>query len=179
MRWLIPLLLIPAVFTAAAPAQTVPASGAKLSYVVILSRHGVRSPTAAPEALSQYAAEGWPKWGVAPAELTGHGAKLMEILGGWYRGWLAQDGLLPETGCEGASTVYLRADTNQRTLESGRSFVAGMYPGCTIAAHTVPGDQDPLFHSIAAGVGHGYAAMAVAAVSGRIGNHPEALAATQ
>ena len=53
-----------------------------------------------------------------------------------------------------------------------------MFPGCGIAVHTVESDADPLFHSVAAGVAHGDAALAAAAVSGRIGNHPEALAST-
>jgi 4-phytase/acid phosphatase len=102
----------------------------------------------------------------------------MEILGVWYRGWLAQDGLLPATGCEEASRVYLRADTAQRTRESGRRFVEGMFPGCAIALHTGETDADPLFHSVTAGIAHGDAALSSAAVSGRIGGHPDALAAT-
>jgi 4-phytase/acid phosphatase len=175
VRSLLPALFIAAAFTSAVSGQT---AGPKLAYVVILSRHGVRSPLATPEALSQYAAESWPKWGVAPGELTEHGGNLMEILGRWYREWLAKDGLLARAGCDPASTVYLRADTSQRTRESGRRFVEGMFPGCGIALHTVETDADPLFHSVAAGVGHGNAALASAAVSGRIGNHPEALTAT-
>lgn len=171
-------VFIAAALTSAITGQTAPAAGAKLTYVVVLSRHGVRSPLATPEALSQYAAESWPKWGVAPGELTEHGGKLMEILGRWYREWLAQDGLLPGARCESASTVYLRADTSQRTRESGRRFVEGMFPGCEVTLHAVETDADPLFHSVAAGVAHGDAALASAAVSGRIGNHPEALAST-
>lgn len=164
-------------FTAAAMAQT-QADQPRLAYVVVLSRHGVRSPTGTNDSLLPYAAAPWPDWGVAPGELTGRGGKLMEILGRWYRGWLAQDGLLPASGCEGAAQVYLRADAGQRTRESGRSFVAGMFPGCGVAAHTADTENDPLFHSVAAGVAHGDAALSRAAVSGRIGGHPADLAAT-
>src|SRR5271155_1988044 len=106
-------LFLPLLFAAAALAQPTPAGKPKLAYVVILARHGVRSPTATNESLRQYAAEPWPEWGVAPGELTGHGAKLLGILGGWYRGWLAQDRLLPESECQAAPNVHVRADVGQ------------------------------------------------------------------
>lgn len=172
MRFLLPFLLAPV-----ALAQS-PATKPKLVYVVILARHGVRSPTATNESLRQYAAEPWPEWGVAPGELTAHGAKLLGILGAWYRQWLAQDGLLPAAGCDAASNVYVRADVGQRTTASARALEQGMFPGCAIAVNTVSGESDPLFHPVTAGLAHGDAALAAAAVSGRIGDHPEALAST-
>jgi 4-phytase/acid phosphatase len=150
----------------------------KLIYTVILSRHGVRSPTGSNESLSPYAAEPWPEWGVKPGELTPHGRKLVEILGGWYRVWLADDGLLPETGCGPVSSTFVRADVDQRTRESARAFVTGMFPGCATQVQVQAGDADPLFHPISARVVHGDAAMATASVSGRIGGHPEAIAPT-
>jgi 4-phytase / acid phosphatase len=173
MRLLLAGLLIPV-----ALAQSQPDDKPKLTYVVVLSRHGVRSPTAANDALIQYAADPWPNWGVAPGELTEHGRKLLGILGGWYRGWLAEDGLLPESGCGAAGSVHVRADVGQRTTESARALAEGMFPGCGVETHTVEGDADPLFHPVAAGLVHGDAGLASAAVSGRIGGHPEALGAT-
>jgi 4-phytase / acid phosphatase len=156
--------------------STLPLMGqaAKLEYVVILSRHGVRSPTAAAADLRQYSRDPWPEWSAAPGELTEHGRKLMVVLGGWYREWLAQGGLLSATGCDGASSVYVRADVGQRTRESGRAFAEGLFPGCAPQAHLVAGDTDPLFHPVAAGVAHG-GAVATASVSGRIGGNPAAL----
>lgn len=156
MRSLLALL-----FAAVLLAQS-PAGKPKLAYVVILSRHGVRSPIATNEALKQYAAEPWPNWS-APGELTEHGSKLMGILGGRYRVWLAQDGLVPAAG--------------QRTRESGRAFVQGMFPGCPIMTHTVEAAVDPLFHPVPE-LAHGDAALAAAAVSSRIGNNPAALSST-
>lgn len=173
MRFLLPLLLAPVVL-----AQPPRAAKPKLVYVVILARHGVRSPTATNESLRQYAAEPWPEWGVAPGDLTEHGSKLLEILGGWYRGWLAQDGLLPTAGCEAAPNIHVRADVGQRTIASARSLMQGMFPDCAIPADTVAGDTDPLFHPVTAGAAHGDARLAAAAVAGRIGDHPEALAST-
>lgn len=170
--------ILQGVLVASAVLAQTPADKPKLVYVVVLSRHGVRSPLGTNDSSLQYAAAPWPEWGVAPGELTERGGQLMKILGAWYRGWLAQDGLLPATGCDEATRVYLRADTGQRTRESGRRFVEGMFPGCSIAVHTAETDDDPLFHPVAAGIAHGDAALSSAAVSGRIGGHPAALAAT-
>lgn len=181
MRFLLPFLLAPSILgqsLAQSPASARPPAKAKLAYVVILARHGVRSPTATNDSLRQYAAGPWPEWGVAPGELTEHGAKLLEILGGWYRGWLAQDGLLSETGCQTTPNIHVRADVGQRTTASARALLRGMFPGCTIAIDAASGDSDPLFHPVTAGLAHGDAALAAAAVSGRIGDHPEALAPT-
>jgi 4-phytase/acid phosphatase len=161
------LLLLLAASSISAGAQP------KLEYVAILGRHGVRSPAAD---LRQYSADPWPEWSVAPGELTEHGRKLMTILGGWYRAWLAGDGLLSPSGCGDADSVYIRADVNQRTRESGRVFAQGLYPGCAPEAHLFDGETDPLFHSVAAGAAHGEGAVAVASVSGRIGDNPKALA---
>jgi 4-phytase / acid phosphatase len=173
MRLLTTLLL-----AAATLAQQPSAGKPKLEYVVMLSRHGVRSPTAANDALSQYAAEPWPNWGVGPGELTEHGRKLLRILGGWYRGWFAQDGLLPESGCGPAAVVHVRADVGQRTMESARALADGMFPGCAIQTHFAPSDPDPLFHPVTAGLVRGDATLASAAISGRVGGHPEAIAPT-
>jgi 4-phytase/acid phosphatase len=152
------------------------AQAPKLEYVVILSRHGVRSPTAPAADLRQYARDPWPTWSVAPGELTEHGGKLMAALGGWYRKWLAQDNLLAGAGCGDARAVYLRADVGQRTFESGRAFARGMFPDCAPEVHRVTADADPLFHPVAAGLVHGDGVVAAASVSGRVGGNAAALA---
>src|ERR1700677_1625323 len=46
----------------------------KLKFVVMVSRHGVRSPTGKPGQLNQYSAQPWPTWSVPPGYLTEHGA---------------------------------------------------------------------------------------------------------
>ena len=49
-------------------AQSAPAAQAEgksdLQFVVLLSRHGVRSPLLKNEEMAKYAAEPWPKWEV-------------------------------------------------------------------------------------------------------------------
>jgi 4-phytase/acid phosphatase len=45
------------------------ASAATLKYVVIVSRHGVRSPTGKTDQPNQYSAKPWPQWSVPPGYL--------------------------------------------------------------------------------------------------------------
>ena len=129
------------------------ASPPALRYVVIITRHGVRSPTWKTDRLNQYSSEPWPAWGVPPGNLTPHGRALMLLMGSYYREWLLQERLLRRQGCADASRVYVYADTAQRTLETGRALAESLLPGCTVEAHSQPpGSKDPLFDPLEAGL---------------------------
>jgi 4-phytase / acid phosphatase len=156
-------------------AQNTSAPVPKLRFVVILTRHGVRSPTWTPSDLNAYSAEPWPDWGVTPGSLTSHGGKLMTQFGSYYRLYLSAARLLHSTGCEDASHVYICADAESRTHETGRALAAGMMPGCNVEVGTGPDKRDPLFSSLSAGVGKPDPALAAASISGRIGGNPSAL----
>jgi len=163
-----------------ATAQTAPQTSkrpdADLKFVVYVSRHGVRSPTGKAEKYSSYSIAPWPTWDVAPGYLTAHGYRLMEIFGAYDRMNLASQGLLSATGCDEAAYVTIHADSDQRTRETGKALAAGLFPGCTVKVQYLPeGDNDPLFHSIAAGVGQPDRDLASAAISGRIGGDPNGL----
>jgi len=122
-------------------------SSDRLKLVVILSRHGVRSPTWSQDRLDAYSASPWPKWSVPPSYLTSRGFELMKQFGGYDRASLAEMSLFAATGCEDASKAYIWADTDQRTLESGRALAEGLFPGCPPAIHSLaPAKNDPLFH---------------------------------
>ena len=149
---------------AAAPAQ--------LRYVVIISRHGVRSPTWTSERLNPYAVEPWPEWGVPPGNLTPHGRVLMQIMGAYYREWLSNEHLLSPQGCGDVGRIYLHADADQRTLETGRALAETLLPGCAAAVHSVPeGSRDPLFDPIAAGIAKPDWEIAAKAVQERLGEN--------
>ena len=100
----------------------------------------------------------------------------MEIFGAYDRMKLASQGLLSATGCNDAPHVTIHADSDQRTRETGKALAAGLLPGCAVKVQNLPeGDNDPLFHSIPAGVGQSDPVLAAAAVSGRIGGNPNNL----
>ncbi len=145
----------------------------ELKFVVMVSRHGVRSPTGKSDRLNQYSAQPWPTWSVPSGYLTEHGAHLMTLFGAFDREQLTAKGLLAASGCEDAQHISIVADSDQRTRESGKALAAGLAPGCAIAVSALPeGTPDPLFHSLEAGVGQPDRMLATAAVSGRIGNNP-------
>ncbi|MGA3045673.1 MAG: histidine-type phosphatase [Terracidiphilus sp.] len=147
-----------------------------LKYVVIVSRHGVRSPTGKTDALNQYSAKLWPDWTEPPGYLTEHGAKLMTLFGAYDREMFAKEGLFASEDCGDAAKVSIIADSDQRTRETGKALAAGMFSGCNVDVKALPeGTPDPLFHSLGAGDMHVDKAVATAAIAGRIGNNPAGL----
>lgn len=166
------VILLAALILIAPPlwAQSVTKPEQQLEYVVILTRHGVRSPGDKPSHYGRYSALPWPAWNVPPGYLTAHGFELMKLFGAYDRAWLAQKGLFRASGCADAAHVTILADSDERTRATGKALAEGMFPSCGILVHALPeGTHDPLFHSMAAGMGHANGALEVAAIRGRIG----------
>jgi 4-phytase / acid phosphatase len=157
--------------------STWPAGGAdkrELQYVVIVSRHGVRSPTWENARLDAYSAEPWPQWPVPPGYLTPHGHRLIELMGSYYRQWLRGEHLLGASGCRDALRVNIRADAEQRTRETGRAFAGSLLPGCATAVQAeTDGRRDRLF----SGFGTPDPQKMLTAVRERLGADPQKLVA--
>ncbi len=165
-----------AVSSTAQSPQTTQDSKDELRFVLVLTRHGVRSPTWTNERLDEYSKQPWPQWPVAPGILTPHGRQLMTLFGSYYRARFSEQRVLSASGCGDAAKVYLWADTDERTRETGAGLAEGIMPGCHVEVHALAGNsQDPLFHAIRKPE-TAQVQTAFAALSGRIGNHPEALA---
>lgn len=132
-------LLLIAASTTTLPAQT---EDGKAIFAVVMTRHGVRSFTKAPQYYT------WPDWSpVGPGFLSAHGYKLVTYLGAYYAKYFDSIGL--PMNCSQRGT-YVYADVDQRTLETGRALIEGacgsvgalpMYHDASIG----PGANDPLF----------------------------------
>lgn len=122
--------------------------GDHLRFVLIVTRHGVRSPTWTQSRLDSYSTHPWPKWNVDPGNLTERGFELVRKFGTFDRELFFSTGLLSPSGCNEASSIYIWADVDQRTRESGRAIAEGLLPGCGLAVHgQANGKNDTLFHS--------------------------------
>jgi 4-phytase/acid phosphatase len=145
----------------------------ELKLAIILTRHGVRAPLKSNEAMAKYAAQPWPKWEVAPAILTPRGSLLTAMMGDYYRTRFVGSGLLSGDPASDAPLVFIRADNDQRTIETGRIFGKSLVPVGEPEIHALPeGNVDPLFQPYKAHVGHADPALAAASVLGRLGGDP-------
>jgi len=138
---------------------------AELKYALIVSRHGVRSPTWDTARLNEYSSQAWPDFGVDPGELTSHGRAGVKLMGTYYHAWFSNAGLIRAGGCRDATRIYIRADAGQRTRETGRAFAESLLPGCKIPVAETAG-KDPVF----GGVGKTDPELARKAVRDRIGS---------
>jgi 4-phytase/acid phosphatase len=160
---LLGLARIAAVPSALAQEQAVQAPSGALLKVVILSRHGVRSPIVKQPDLNTWSASGWPAWRCPtlkpfcdPGELTFRGASLAKQMGEYYRSYE----LFPAAGCPPEDDLFFWADTDERTLATGQALLKGLLPGCEDAparymrshAKKSPDDKDKIFHPV---TGHG------------------------
>ena len=106
-----------------AAAQVDAGDSSRLIFALVLTRHGVRSPTGSVDKLKRYSANEWPQWEVPPGYLTPHGSQLMTLFGRYYRAYFAENGLLQQSGCgDAASVVFCRRfrPTNRRHRQSSR-----------------------------------------------------------
>ncbi len=135
-----------------APAQA-PSDGGKLVRVVLLSRHGVRSPTQDTETLASWrrtATPAWPDFGVPPGYLTPKGEDLVDDMGGFYRTYLDPEGLFRADQCP--DDVFIRADRDERTVLTAQGLGSGLTRGkdpaqrCRFAIDEAADETDPIFH---------------------------------
>ena len=154
-----------------------PVDETQLKFAVVFSRHGVRSPAVANSTLDNFSVLPFPAFGIDPGLVTSHGAAVETILGGYYRLWLTQEGLLTGNDTGDAALVYIRANVAEVTTKpTAQAFAAGLLPGASVNVYLSPGSSDPLFDPVGAGFALLDRRMAVAAVTGRLGGDPQSLA---
>lgn len=168
------LLLIQFALTATTHAT----STLQLERVILLYRHGVRTPLPGEIQLDEVTGKPWPTWAQPPSELTPHGAAGARLMGQYDRQRLAAAGLFSHHDCPAPTQLWFWANTDQRTIASAQALAEGFAPGCNIAiGHLPQGSEDPLFHPIEARTVEWHAQQAVASIQGGTGG-PDALTAS-
>lgn len=131
MRWYDLVLAVGAIWLGLAPdaalaAKQCPTPDGHLERIVILSRHGVRSPTQTPTELKEWHPRGpeWPDFGVPPGYLTPRGEQLAEAMGRYYRRYLNHRRVFSPERCP--TELSIRADLDQRTLMTAQAIGRGL-----------------------------------------------------
>jgi 4-phytase / acid phosphatase len=157
--------------TLAVPVETVQADAPlQLERVVLLYRHGIRTPLPGEIQLDEASGKPWPSWKEPPSYLTQHGAEGARLMGRYDRQRLAKAGLFAAEGCPDPAQIWFWANAEQRTIATAQALAMGFVPGCDIqVGHLPEGSQDPLFHPIEAGAASWNAQDAVAAINASSG----------
>src|SRR5262245_57943005 len=141
-----------------------------LVQVVLVSRHGVRTPTLSNDVLANFSREPWPAWKEPLGNLTAQGRRLATLMGRYHREALTAEKLLPASGCPPPGSVYVYADVFERTEQTAVALLEGLAPGCGIPMRSKsPAKVDGIFHPVPAGVCRIDALEAQSAVLARIG----------
>ncbi|NUF27640.1 histidine-type phosphatase [Gilliamella sp. ESL0254] len=117
----------------------------RLDKVVILSRHGIRTPLQNTlEFLEQATPFKWPTWQHPYGYLTTRGGALEVYFGHYLSQWLENHGIKPSVTMP---EVFVYANSLQRTVATAQFIIAGAYAGYDITVnHKYPIEKmDPIF----------------------------------
>jgi 4-phytase/acid phosphatase len=93
--------------------------------VVILARHGVRTPIESETRSGVFNAQPWPAWPTEPGLLTPHGIEALKRMGEFYRQRYA-------TLLEGCSSVRVESTNVPRTIASAKAVLSVIAPSCNV-----------------------------------------------
>lgn len=121
----------------------------KVERIVLLMRHGVRTPLHGEVPDGTRTGAPWPVWQAPDEQITPHGAAALRALGRADRRWFARAGLVPASGCPRAGVVRIWTNLSPRTIASGDAYAAGVAPGCALTpGHRTEAGADPLFEPL-------------------------------
>ncbi|AHK71050.1 phosphoanhydride phosphohydrolase [Gluconobacter oxydans] len=125
-------------------------SGPVLEKVVLLSRHGIRSPTTSPASLKAKTGFDWPEWSVAPGEMTPHGAAALGAMVQAVRSHYLRLAFGPLQNCSDRIRVWADG-ADHRTQQTGQVWARDVAPDCHVKAQWQAQGPDPVYNAIAAG----------------------------
>ncbi|PYD78048.1 histidine-type phosphatase [Komagataeibacter sucrofermentans] len=137
--------------TTVAQAASLPpqASSPVLERVVLIARHGIRSPTHPIAELDARTHRQWQAWPVAPGELTEHGQRDLSLMGMALGQYYREAGVLPAQGCRAGELAVWSDAADRRTLQTGDIMGHAMIPGCPVTPGSLPpGVHDPVFNDL-------------------------------
>ena len=115
-------------------------------------RHGVRAPLKMTPDMLAITPDIWPEWPVPNGYITEKGARLITDLSQAYYQWLQTQNVMPKTGCPTDNAIFVWANNTERTIATGKAFLAGLPADCQGVFYHAPMTQkEPLFHPIKAG----------------------------
>ena len=120
----------------------------RLSKVLVLSRHNLRSPTkGGSRIVNSLTPHSWFHWTAGPGELSMKGAQLETIMGQYFRQWLESEGLIGANYVPEIGEMRFYANSYQRTIATTRYFSSGMLPMANIRVerHFELNESDPVF----------------------------------
>ncbi|MFI8415848.1 bifunctional glucose-1-phosphatase/inositol phosphatase [Serratia sp. NPDC078593] len=162
------LLCLPMLLTASALAET---HDYQLEQVLVMSRHNLRAPLADNgSVLANATPHAWPQWDTPGGLLTTKGGVLEVYMGHYFNAWLKQAGLLPQAGCPANDSVYVYANSLQRTVATAQFFTNGAFPGCDVTVHHQEkmGEMDPTFNPIITDNSEHFKQQALAAMNAKL-----------
>lgn len=162
------LLCLPLLCTGTAIAET---QDYQLQQVLVMSRHNLRAPLANNgSVLAQSTPKAWPQWDTPGGLLTTKGGVLEVYMGHYFNAWLKQNGVLPQEGCPADGSVYVYANSLQRTVATAQFFTSGAFPGCDISVHHQDkmGEMDPTFNPIITDKSEAFNQQALSAMNAKL-----------
>lgn len=115
------LVLLAAVPVLSARAQ----SGDEVTGVVIVARHGVRTPIESETRSGVFNAQPWPQWPTEPGLLTPHGIDALKRMAEFYK---QRYGAL----LKGCSSVAVESTNVPRTIASAKAAMSVLAPTCEV-----------------------------------------------
>jgi len=127
MRWSVVLLfvLLSSVGCAFAQSGNAQSGDDELRAVVIVARHGVRTPIESETRSDVFNAQPWPGWPSEPGLLTPHGIDALKRMGEFYK---VRYGALA-SGCK---AVAVESTNTPRTIASAKAVMSVVTPGCEV-----------------------------------------------